>query len=83
MVTGTVNPATFHGTNVSLYFIQATGWNGGMVTVQGNYYYYYYYQYQFCQKTRVAQKASLYEGLVTYIHTYTDVNTTQKQNYTN
>ena len=35
MVTGTVNPATLHGTNVSLYFIQATGWNG-MVTEQGN-----------------------------------------------
>ena len=26
-------------------------------------YYYYYYYYQFCQKTRVAQKASLYEVL--------------------
>ena len=28
-----------------------------------SYYYYYYYYYQFCQKTRVAQKASLYEVL--------------------
>ena len=27
-VTWTVNPATLHSTNVSLYFIQATGCNG-------------------------------------------------------